>query len=404
MKILLVLENYLPTKNGGIENYTHWLAIILLKNGHAVKVAYVNIGESDSYTYEDVRIIRLVNRYDSFKNLLQQDHYDICHFHEYSGEEGINIKWFTTAKDYCNKVFFTFHLPYLTCYKSDFRYAGIQDCNNFSSHERCVKCIIATRLHYNESNRPNLYNVGIDFIMPVLQKTSKAITLNKNIQIRNEELNALLATCDNIFIYAKWFKNVLADNGFVSSTIKQIPYITKTLIKRDENVSGIKKKILFVGRIEQQKGLHLLCKAMNTITTSDIQLDVFGNIVDKDYYNKCEQEYQFNFKGTTNRLTLLQSLPLYDFLILPSVFPEMYSMIVKDAFYEHLPVIASASKGNKDAVHESVNGFIFKYNSHKDLSKVIDHAYNLKNEGWQPTFQINEQPEVDLQEIVSYYQ
>jgi glycosyltransferase involved in cell wall biosynthesis len=143
---------------------------------------------------------------------------------------------------------------------------------------------------------------------------------------------------------------------------------------------------------------------MNAIVTSSIELDVFGNIIEQDYYNKCENEYQFNFKGTTNRLTLLQMLPLYDFLILPSVFPEMYSMIVKDSFYEQLPVIASASKGNRDAINEGANGFIFKYNSHTDLAKVIDKAYNLKAKGWKPDFALNEQPIADLQEIISYYQ
>jgi glycosyltransferase involved in cell wall biosynthesis len=401
LKILLILGNYLPTKNGGIENYTHWLATNLINSGHDVTAAYLNAGESASYIYEGVSVIKL-NGYETFAEFLQNEKFDIFHFHEHSGQNGINIQWFTTAKMH-GKVFFTFHLPYLTCYKGDFRYLGIEDCDNFSSYERCIKCVIATRLHYKESNGFNLYNEGINLITPIIEKTKQIKRLNESIQLRNKELNNLIETCDNIFIYANWFKNILAENGYSTPTIKKIPYITKTIFAREKNIAEIKNKILFVGRIEQQKGLHLLCKAMNIITTNGIQLDVFGNIIEQEYYNKCESEYQFNFKGTTNRLALLQMLPLYDFLILPSIFPEMYSMIVKDAFYEQLPVIASASKGNRDAINEGLNGFIFKYNSYTDLASVIDEAYTLKAKGWKPDFTLNEQTS-NLQEIISYYQ
>jgi glycosyltransferase involved in cell wall biosynthesis len=88
---------------------------------------------------------------------------------------------------------------------------------------------------------------------------------------------------------------------------------------------------------------------------------------------------------------------------MPSVFTEMYSMMIKDAFTNNLPVIASAAKGNADVIKEGKNGFIFKYGDHKDLARVIDEAYNLKQKGWQPEFETNDSAESDLQEILSYY-
>ena len=404
MKVLLILENYLPVKNGGIENYTHWLAKILLENNYDVTVGYLNIGESDRYTYEGISVVRLLDRFKSFQEILVEQKFDVCHFHEYSGEGGIGTKWFKEAAKHCTKVFFTFHLPYLTCYKGDFRYYNTEDCNTFNSYKRCVKCVIATRLEYKKGN--NLYNAAINTFMPILEKSSKGVVLKEKILALNKNFDEVIDSCTSIFIYADWFKTLLRDNGYTTNKLVTIPYITKsTVSEQTTSVSTVKNKILFVARIEQQKGLQLLCKAMNRINTQNITLDVFGNIVDQNYFDKCVAEYKFNFMGTTNRLKLLELLPSYDFLILPSVFPEMYSMIVKDSFYEGLPVIASASKGNRNAIVEGKNGFIFEYDNYEDLATVIDKAFSLKNNGWQPDFDLASSlsTKVALQEMVSHY-
>ena len=192
-------------------------------------------------------------------------------------------------------------------------------------------------------------------------------------------------------------------------TIKKIPYKTKSVgvsnidIHNKITNSEVKYRILFVGRIQFQKGLHLLCKAMNLIETKNISLDVYGNIVDEKYFENCKEKYSFNFKGTTNYFQLLESLKEYDFLVLPSVFTEMYSLIIKDAFYENLPVIASSAKGNRDAIDDGINGFLFEYDNSTDLARTIDKAYRLKNDGWLPVFKDAGSAAKDVDEILSYY-
>jgi glycosyltransferase involved in cell wall biosynthesis len=404
LKILIVLGRYLPCKSAGIENYSHWLANALIQNNHCVDVAILENTNMERYTYETVNVLPLKNGFQSFIQLLANTGYDICHFQEYSGKNGINIDWFHIAKKHCKQVFFTFHLPYLTCYKNDFRYKGITDCNNFSSPERCVDCIIATKLNYKKTVGINLKNTAIELITPVLKRSNKIQKLKKRIVYRSQDLEELINTCDQIFIYGRWFKEILTKNGFESTKIKLIPHITKTTeIGAEKRGNAIKHKILFVGRIEQQKGLHLLCKAMNLIETKKIQLDVAGNKVDQVYYDSSKNEYPFNYLGILPRHRLLSSFKEYDFLILPSVFTEMYSLVVREAFYDNLPVIASAAKGNVDVIKEGKNGFIFNYDDYKGLALVIDKAYSLKQNGWQPEFEITDSHENDLKEILTYY-
>jgi len=406
LKILFVLGRYLPFKNAGIENYTHTLAKNLLENKFSVQVAVLEGKPETEYLHQGVTVIPLKNGFKSFVELIKEGNFNICHFQEYSGANGINLKWFQTAKDNCGKVFFTFHLPYLTCYKSDFRYNGVEDCNNFSSPSRCVKCIIATKLNFQKSNF-SIRNFSVSMLTPVIERLPMINHLKDRIDQRNVELNEIINVCDHIFIYATWFKKILNENGYNSSTIVKIPYVTDD--DRFTNNTSIetslttKNKILFVGRIEKQKGLLLLCKAMNLIKTN-IKLDVFGNVIDEEYNEKCKSEYSFNFRGTLPLAELLKLLDQYDFLVMPSVFTEMSSMMIKDAFKSHLPVIASAAKGNVDVIKHKKNGFIFNYDDAKDLARVIDESYNLKQKGWQPQFETNGTSESDLQKIISYYE
>jgi glycosyltransferase involved in cell wall biosynthesis len=281
----------------------------------------------------------------------------------------------------------------------------VEDCNNFSSPDRCVKCIIATKLKFKRTSDFSIRNFSIKLLTPLIETIPAIYHLKHRIEERQVELDDLVQICDSIFIYAGWYKRILNENGYSDSTIVKIPYVTNESTRNNalvENSLTIKNKILFVGRIEKQKGLLLLCEAMNLIK-SDIELDVFGNVVDAAYNKKCQREYDYKFKGTLPLKDLLKLLDQYDFLVMPSVFTEMNSMMIKDAFNYKLPVIASGAKGNRDVIREGKNGFIFNYDNHKDLARVIDEAYRLKQKGWQPEFETNNSPGNDLQEILSYY-
>ncbi|MDE3184117.1 MAG: glycosyltransferase [Bacteroidota bacterium] len=404
MKILFVTGNYLPGKNGGIENYVHWVATVLLQHQIIVEVAALNVIENADYFYDGVNVNYMNGSLFNFENLLHKGDFDICHFHEYSAFGGIEIPWFTKAREYCNKVYFTFHLPYFTCYKADFRYRGIEDCNNFSSTERCLNCLLAEKMNYTKNAGWDIKNSLIDLSIPAIKMLPPIKKIKANIQLSRKGLNELIDTCDIVFVVADWFRKILEDNGINSAKIKKFPPIAKTTnTPLPESSVDISKKMVFAGRVEKQKGLHLLCKAMNRIASKNIELDVFGNKVDKEYFNACNKEYAFNYKGVMPREKLLILLTNYDFLILPSVCTEMYSMILQEAFFEHVPVIASNSKGNMDMVTDGINGFLFEYDNARDLAATIDKAYDLKKKGWQPAFTYPENPEKDVEEIISYY-
>jgi glycosyltransferase involved in cell wall biosynthesis len=400
---LLVLGRYLPEKSGGIENYSQFLAKLLSANEHEVEVAILNSGKTQPYEFDGIKVIPLITGFESFCVLLKSNCYEVVHFQELSAFGGIELFWFREARKYCKKLFFTFHLPYLTCYKNDFRYKGIEDCNQFNSIERCVECIIATKLNYHKTKSLNLRNATIRLSLPFLKNSAKTKKLRKALEELGNNLTELIELCDTIFIYGKWFKKLLIENGYESPKLQLIPHISKPEIERRERDYSIKNRLLFAGRIEKAKGLHLLAKAMNIVNRKELTLDVVGNIVNQEYFNCCKELYCFNYKGVVPREQLLQSFLHYDFLILPSVFTEMSSLVLKEAFYEGLPVIVSSAKGNKDVVIEEKNGFIFEYDNASGLAEKINKSYQLLSSRWQPQFSIEITPEENDKIFLSYY-
>lgn len=402
MKVLFVLGRYLPEKNAGIENYSHWLATQLLEAGHDVAVAIMHTKDVVEYFYEGIRVIPLKDGYSSFIEIVDNQHFDYCHFQEYSGKYGIDVRWFNYAKGKQIKVYFTFHLPYLTCYKSDFRHMGLEDCNLFTDETRCAKCIIADRSGYTKSF-PSKVKLGLYLIGSKV--AGMTAILKTRVKDMHSELDELISVCDGIFIYGRWFKTLLNENGYRSPNLIEIPHITNSFDASEQAMKegGIKNRLVFVGRIEKQKGLHLLCTALNMGASPEVQLDVYGNIVDEDYYNQCKKEYNFNYVGAVPRTELLAALKHYDFLVLPSVFTEMYSLVLKEAFYAQLPVIVSSAKGNRDAVIEAETGFIFNYNSSADLSQVVAKAYAALSSGWKPKFGLTKLQDEEIKKIASYY-
>jgi len=402
LKILLVTGNYLPFKNGGIENYTHRLAKLLLQYKFVVEVAALNAGSSDEYFYEEIKVNNLNGSFESFHVLLQWGNFSFCHFHEYSAYGGIEIPWFKMAKEYCNKVFFTFHLPYHTCYKNDFRFQGRVDCNRFTDPERCTQCIITDRMALWNFGKFNWLIQPLKIALTISGKKEK---LKSKVVQAISQLPQLINTCDDVFIIAHWFEKLLKENGYENLKIKLLPNIINpvSIQKNKSGDGGSRKRLVFVGRIQHQKGLHLLCEAMRKISTNGIEIDVYGNVVDENYFKTCQDIFSFNYIGIIARQELLALLPNYDFLVLPSVFTEMYPMVIQEAFSAGIPVIASAAKGNVDVISEAKYGFIFDYNDHIALAKVIDKAYNLKESGWVPEFKTSDNSSNNILQILSYY-
>lgn len=141
-------------------------------------------------------------------------------------------------------------------------------------------------------------------------------------------------------------------------------------------------KILFVGRLDKQKGIDILLDAVYRIERK-IHVIVVGSDVLSDsknipkYSKKLEN---VDFVGWKNQNELLEYYHSADLIVIPSRW-EGFGLVAIEAMSCKLPVIASRVGGLAEIIIDRETGRLFDPNSFKSLRKIINEVSNeeLKN-------------------------
>lgn len=138
-------------------------------------------------------------------------------------------------------------------------------------------------------------------------------------------------------------------------------------------------KILYIGRIEESKGLRellLACKELDGIF-----LNTVGDGPFLEELKKLSRQYKMSQKVLFyGKLPFEKAVEMYacsDVFVLPTKRVEGLPMTMVEACFAGLPIIATDMGGNKDAVENNFNGYLLK-KPDVDLltSKILELANN----------------------------
>ncbi|MEK7464047.1 MAG: glycosyltransferase family 4 protein [Patescibacteria group bacterium] len=166
-----------------------------------------------------------------------------------------------------------------------------------------------------------------------------------------------------------------------SKTVEYIPngVNTKEFFPAQVVKDTSKLKLLFVGRLVEQKGVTYLIKAVEQIILKNpslkdaISCDVIGDgslreSLEAEAKSK-NLEHAFSFLGWASRADLPAYYQKADVFVLPS-FDEGMPNVVLEAIASGMAIIATDIAGNDELVESGSNGFLYK--DHKDLSEIIE--------------------------------
>lgn len=130
--------------------------------------------------------------------------------------------------------------------------------------------------------------------------------------------------------------------------------------------SGSLLRLLFIGNILRRKRALELVQAFSRLPTSHVELVLVGAELEPDY--AAEVRAVVKAEGLTGRARFLGSLPaadvaeqlaLADVLVLPSAL-EGYGMVLSEALWASVPVIAARVGAAEKLVSESGAGLLFE--------------------------------------------
>jgi glycosyltransferase involved in cell wall biosynthesis len=402
MKVIHVLNSYLPNHVAGTEVYVSALVRELKKRDIESKIIIPNYGNAfdENYFFEDIMIFKyaeptLADRdviignkapkgLANFIAFLQNEQPDIIHFHELAGSIGIGLFHLEAVKSARFKSIMTFHLAKYTCKTGTLMYMNEIKCDGVIRELECSKCWLNDigEKGLSFSLIKNAYTLlhYLDFDARFLKnRIGTALSFPKIITEVRKNILKIEKNTHRFIILTEWYKNILLRNGISESHLSIITQglpnvdVQRVVSKNSSN----KVRLVFIGRINHFKGLDLLLNALKEISTESFSLDIYGAVSDTQYVKDCfkitEGLSNIFWKGCIPPSLVIETLKSYDLLCIPSSVSEMGPFVLKEAFAAGIPVLGSNVYGNADHIIDGANGWLFKFKNLCDLKSKLEY-------------------------------
>lgn len=161
-----------------------------------------------------------------------------------------------------------------------------------------------------------------------------------------------------------------ARNKFIESGIPQNKIVVKPNFVQqtcDDGTICERKGALFVGRISPEKGVMTLLHSWKNI---DYPLTIAGGGVTNEM--KKLSSKNVSFLGNVHPEEISKLMRKASFLVMPSEWYEGFPMVLVEAYFNKLPVIASDIGSLSELVLDDVTGYKFIPGDAKSLRQVVN--------------------------------
>ncbi|WP_045215188.1 glycosyltransferase [Desulfonatronovibrio magnus] len=366
MRILHIVNDYLPNSKAGTEYYISELSEAQMELGYLPSVLYTKILEDSNVNHEPFYIITeseyqniptyvltiplshknlLYNSYllNTLKPWMQGMDFSLVHIHSM-------INYSCSLIDVIGRhipVMFTFHDFWLLCANAILIHSAGKVCSGPDTLDKCVEC---QRVHTD-----NLSSAWL------IQRKNYAAKVMKRVN---------LGICPSRFSLFKYKKYGEPDFKIVHESLGMKPVSMTNFSKNN----GDPVRFTYLGGICWFKGLDVAVSAFRALKINNIILNIYGHISSTHYFEKVMEiangDSRIQYCGAYSKSDLGSIFESTDCVILPSRI-ESYSFVVREALSAGVPVIASNAGALSEIVKHGKNGFLFKSGDGADLAMNI---------------------------------
>jgi glycosyltransferase involved in cell wall biosynthesis len=204
---------------------------------------------------------------------------------------------------------------------------------------------------------------------------------------RNFVCRHLLRKIPNIYIaQSKYVSSLLLDLGIPEGKIEVIPNAIDVSIFKPGG-EKVDNRLLYVGRIEEYKGLHVLLKSLRLVRVP-VELLIIGPMVGDSHYHKkimllmselnSKTSHKVVYLGPKKSRELLQYYQSASIVIVPSL-SESFGNVILESLACETPVIASSVGGIPEIINSYENGILVPPNNEVKLAEAIQYMLSDKD-------------------------
>ncbi len=405
MRILQVSHGFPPKENAGVELYTFYLSKALTRLNHSVHIfcreedPQKEEFSSSREEVEGLEVTRVVNNltkvpdpciyYDNhfydqiFLETLKREKPDLIHFQHFIA---LSANLVRIAKEEGYPIILTLHDFFILCHRTHLIKRDHHLCPGPRYGLECLSCLDDFYDSKPQDLRTKLFWMGKDIVpFPFIKWTKRFFIPPRYLGEKGYEVFHRYRFMYEMF---KWPDLVLTPSyfvkdlylkyySFIQSKIKVLP-LGVPPIENDRNPKRVDEKIRFCyfGNILPIKGVHLLIDAFRTLPPRKAHLTIYGdrNPWTETYYDRLQKQtngFSIQFRSSFQREKLSEALNDQDIVVLPSICPESFSFVIREANRLGLPVIASKIGAIPEAVKDGDNGLLFEPGNVEDLKRCM---------------------------------
>ncbi|AYA78080.1 glycosyl transferase [Bacillus sp. Y1] len=386
MKVLLAHNFY--QMSGGEDTVVKEEINLLKKNG--IKVVEYYISNNDIKIDQFMEKVKLGintiwshNQYKKMKDIIGREKPDVVHFHNTFPLLSPSVYY--ACKNMGIPVVQTLHNYRLAC-------PGGMLLREDMVCENCIKGSLLNSIKYGCYRHSRVQTVPL----------STMLYTHRVLGTWNNKVDKYIALTH--FAKAKF-----TETGLDSGKIVVKPnFIQKT--SKEIALKGKENRIVFVGRISKEKGLHLLLKAWKNVhLESNATLDIIGEgPLREELETMYGHQDSVKFHGRLDTKDVLGYMSKAKYVVVPSLWYEGFPMTIIESYSVNTPVISSNIGSLKEVVINDVTGFHFENNNISDLEKVLKKAlsfsnYNELQKNVQREFSANYTENANLKTLIDIY-
>jgi len=406
LNILLSVAGFFPTSFGGGQVYVYRLAKELLRRGHNVDIITMAPwrGGNEQYTVESygydglpVKAIMLnpkalsagdVNSelspvlMQGLKTLMKQLNPDLVHMN------GLKAALILTCDELNTPSVVTAHHPGFACPAGDLLTPDQHLCEKRARPAVCIPCcsIRKTSSHTIGSLLGRLPQWLYRPIGKAINRYERIPYVGRGlmfpwlIEKRLEGQKVRLNHSRRIISPSEAMRSLLIRNSVHPDKVFLIPHGIEPIPRLPfERINSRTIRFGYIGSVNRAKGFHILLQALERIEPQDYcELHIFGgaqNTWDNEFFAKCMAGYSgratITNHGYFSHEKLVDAFKKIDILMLPSIYLEVFGLVILEAFSAGRPVIVSKSGGPEQIVRNGIDGFVVERNDSNALAEAM---------------------------------
>lgn len=151
-----------------------------------------------------------------------------------------------------------------------------------------------------------------------------------------------------------------------------------------------KFNILYLGQLEEQKGILFLIKVFQNIKNPNLNLLIAGKgSIENKITKIIAKDNRIEFLVYLNQQEIEDVYGMVNLTVVPSLCYENSPTVIYESYAYRVPVLVSDSGGQVEIVEEGRTGLIFKTGNFNDLREKIIYSFDHKDEleTWQKDIQ-----------------